>query len=181
MGNIELLILSIGAVVFFTLLLVTGNTMASSVRERVPELAVLKAIGYSDLGVLALVLAEAITIAAVGGGLGLVAAKLLSYHGDPTGGLLSVFYMPNPWLALGFFLALAVGFARGWSGAHGQASERDRRPAPGLKMSTIPFAYNLESLRTRWLSALVAVLGIAGTVAVFIAMLALPRASARPW
>jgi putative ABC transport system permease protein len=113
MGNIELLILSIGAVVFFTLLLVTGNTMASSVRERVPELAVLKAIGYSDLGVLALVLAEAITIAAVGGGLGLVAAKLLSYHGDPTGGLLSVFYMPNLWLALGFFLALAVGFAAG--------------------------------------------------------------------
>ncbi len=42
-------------------------------------------------------------------------------------------------------------------------------------MSTIPFAYNLESLRARWRSALVAVLGIAGTVAVFIAMLALAK------
>ncbi len=112
-GNIELLVLSIGAVVFFTLLLVTGNTMASAVRERVPELAVLKAIGYSDLGVLMLVLAEALTLAAVGGGLGLVAAKLLSYHGDPTGGMLAVFYMPNPWLALGWLLALGVGLAAG--------------------------------------------------------------------
>ena len=47
-GNIEFLILTIGAVVFFTLLLVTGNTMAISVRERIGELAVLKAIGFSD-------------------------------------------------------------------------------------------------------------------------------------
>ena len=47
-GNIELLIAIVGMVVFFTLLLVTGNTMAISVRERISELAVLKAIGYSD-------------------------------------------------------------------------------------------------------------------------------------
>ena len=47
-GNIQLLILSIGGVVFFTLLLVTGNTMAISVRERTSELAILKAIGYSN-------------------------------------------------------------------------------------------------------------------------------------
>ncbi len=58
MGNIHLLILSIGAVVFFTLLLVTGNTMASAVRERIPELAVLKTVGFSDATVLALVLAR---------------------------------------------------------------------------------------------------------------------------
>ncbi len=49
MGNIELLILTIGAVVFFTLLLVTGNTMAIAVRERSGELAVLKTVGFSDL------------------------------------------------------------------------------------------------------------------------------------
>ena len=47
-GNIEFLILTIGAVVFFTLLLITGNTMAIAVRERIGELAVLKAIGFSD-------------------------------------------------------------------------------------------------------------------------------------
>ena len=47
-GNIEFLLLSIGGVVFFTLLLVTGNTMAIAVRERMRELAVLKAVGFSD-------------------------------------------------------------------------------------------------------------------------------------
>jgi len=76
-GNIELLILTIGGVVFFTLLLVTGNTMAISVRERVGELAVLKAIGFSGRAVLFFVLAESIIIAFVGGVLGLTLAYLL--------------------------------------------------------------------------------------------------------
>ena len=61
-GNIQFLILTIGTVVFFTLLLVTGNTMAISVRERSAELAVLKAIGFSDRWVLFLVLAESLTL-----------------------------------------------------------------------------------------------------------------------
>src|SRR2546429_407517 len=59
-GNIELLILTIGSVVFFTLLLVTGNTMAISVRERTSELAVLKASGFSGRAVLFFVLAESV-------------------------------------------------------------------------------------------------------------------------
>ena len=54
MGNIEFLVLTIGSVVFFTLLLVTGNTMAIAVRERTGELAVLKTIGLLDVGVLGL-------------------------------------------------------------------------------------------------------------------------------
>jgi putative ABC transport system permease protein len=74
MGNIGFLVTAIGTIVFFTLLLVTGNTMAISVRERMGELAVLKAVGYSDRFVMMLVLAEALLIAAVGGGLGLLAA-----------------------------------------------------------------------------------------------------------
>src|SRR5271154_6753300 len=65
-GNIQFLIVSIGTVVFFTLLLVTGNTMAISVRERTSELAVFKAIGYSDRKILFFVLAEALTIALFG-------------------------------------------------------------------------------------------------------------------
>jgi putative ABC transport system permease protein len=55
-GNIQFLIMAIGGVVFFTLLLVTGNTMAIAVRERTGELAVLKAVGYSDRFVLLFVL-----------------------------------------------------------------------------------------------------------------------------
>jgi len=70
-GNIEFLILVIGSVVFFTLLLVTGNTMAISVRERTGELAILKAIGFKDGSVLFLVLAEALAIALFGSILGL--------------------------------------------------------------------------------------------------------------
>ena len=73
-GNIEFLILSIGAVVFFTLLLVTGNTMAISVRERTGELAVLKAIGFTDRSVLFFVLGEALLIALFGGLIGLALA-----------------------------------------------------------------------------------------------------------
>jgi len=113
MGNIELLILSIGGVVFFTLLLVTGNTMAIVVRERVRELAVLKAVGFSDGSVLLLVIAETVIVAAVGGGMGLALAKLFTLRGDPTRGLLPFFYLPPGAIALGFVLAIAVGLMAG--------------------------------------------------------------------
>src|SRR2546429_9082916 len=63
--------------VFFTLLLVVGNTMAQSVRERVPELAVLKTLGFTDSSVLGFVLAEAVALCLVGGVIGLVSATLL--------------------------------------------------------------------------------------------------------
>jgi putative ABC transport system permease protein len=113
MGNIEFLILSIGSVVFFTLLLVTGNTMAIAVRERVRELAVLKAVGFSDRFVLAMVLAETLAVAGVGGGVGLLLAKLFTLRGDPTGGLLPFFYLAPRAMAAGLALALAVGLAAG--------------------------------------------------------------------
>lgn len=109
MGNIQFLINTIGAVVFVTLLLVTGNTMAISVRERIRELAVLKAIGYSDRFVLFLVIAESLVVAVVGGGLGLAAAKGLTMLGDPTHGLLPLFYLSPSAGVLGALLALMVG------------------------------------------------------------------------
>ena len=71
-GLITTLIL--GAV-FFTMLLVAGNTMAQSFRERIPELAILKTLGFSDLAVMILVLAEAIVISLIGGLAGLLLAK----------------------------------------------------------------------------------------------------------
>jgi putative ABC transport system permease protein len=112
-GNIEFLILAIGGVVFFTLLLVTGNTMAIAVRERIGELAVLKAVGYSDRFVLFFVLAESLFISMVGGALGLALAKLLTLAGDPTGGLLQSFVLPGSAIVLGLFAAFAVGILAG--------------------------------------------------------------------
>jgi putative ABC transport system permease protein len=113
MGNIEFLILTIGAVVFFTLLLITGNTMAIAVRERTGELAVLKAVGFSDGFVLFLVLAESILVAFVGGTLGLLLGEVLVAGGDPTGGLLPLFYLPPKSLATGVAIAIGVGLVAG--------------------------------------------------------------------
>jgi putative ABC transport system permease protein len=112
MGNISFLILAIGTVVFFTLLLVTGNTMAIAVRERTGELAVLKAVGFSDAFVLVLVLAESILVALLGGALGLALAKYLVTERDITGGLI-LLYLPNGSLLAGILTALLVGLAAG--------------------------------------------------------------------
>src|SRR5262249_21994409 len=92
---------------------VTGNTMAIAVRERTSELAVLKAIGFSDRFVLWLVMFESLLIASLGGGLGLLGAKLFSLQGDPTGGMLQIFYIPAAAIAAGLALNVAVGVAAG--------------------------------------------------------------------
>ncbi len=112
-GNIEFLLLSIGGIVFFTLLLVTGNTMAIAVRDRIRDLAVLKAVGYSDRFVLGLVLAESLLLAFVGGGLGILFAKLITLGGDPTRGLLPFFYLKTQAAALGIVAALTIGILGG--------------------------------------------------------------------
>jgi putative ABC transport system permease protein len=112
-GNIQFLIMAIGGVVFFTLLLVTGNTMAIAVRERTGELAVLKAVGYSDQFVLLFVLFESLLIAVIGGALGLGLAKLFTLGGDPTRGLLPFFFLPGKAILVGLGVTLAVGAASG--------------------------------------------------------------------
>lgn len=112
-GNIGFLMAVIGSVVFFTLLLVTGNTMAISVRERIGELAVLKTVGYGDRAVLALVLGESLLLAVLGGSLGIGLAKVFTLGGDPTSGMLPSFYLP-PWaVGAGAALALLVGILAG--------------------------------------------------------------------
>jgi len=112
-GNIRLIVLSIGAVVLFTLLLVAGTTMAMAVRERTPELGVIKTLGVTDTGVLALVLTEAVLLAVVGGALGLGLAKLFTLGGDPTNGLLPVYHLGTDKIVMGMVLALFVGLAAG--------------------------------------------------------------------
>jgi putative ABC transport system permease protein len=112
-GNIQFLIMAIGGVVFFTLLLVTGNTMAIAVRERTGELAVLKSVGYSDRFVLLFVLFESLLIAVIGGALGLGLAKIFTLGGDPTRGLLPFFFLPGKAILAGLGVTLAVGAASG--------------------------------------------------------------------
>ena len=88
--------------------------MAQSVRERAEELGVLKAMGFSNLLTLALVLAESCLLALLGGVAGLTVAWFLIASGDPTGGALPIFYFPRHNLLWGLFLALGLGLAAGW-------------------------------------------------------------------
>src|SRR5215470_6924878 len=113
-GNIEFLILTIGGVVFFTLLLVTGNTMAISVRERTSELGVLKAIGFTDRSVLFFVLAESLIVAVVGGLLGLAfAVVVVPGIAIALNGLLPALVLKPSVLSVGLVAALIVGAAAG--------------------------------------------------------------------
>jgi putative ABC transport system permease protein len=113
-GNIQFLIVSIGMVVFITLLLVTGNTMAISVRERTSELAVFKAIGFSDRAVLFFVLAESLAIALAGGFLGLLSAMvMIPALGKALTGLLPSMVLSPSMLVFGVLAAVVVGFASG--------------------------------------------------------------------
>ena len=77
LGDINFIVTSILGAVFFSLLFATGSTMMQSVRERIPELAVLKTLGFSNGGVLALVLSEAVLLCLIAAALGLAIAALI--------------------------------------------------------------------------------------------------------
>jgi putative ABC transport system permease protein len=113
-GDIALITASILSAVFFTILLVTGNTISQSVRERTGELGMLKAIGFTNVQVLGLVLAESCLLAVLGGVAGLVVAWVMTSRGDPTGGLLPLFYMPYRDLAVGVAFSVALGLVTGF-------------------------------------------------------------------
>ena len=112
-GNIVLIVAAILGAVFLTILLVAGNTMSQAVRERTGELGVLKAIGFTNGQVVSLVLAESCLLAVLGGALGLGIALMISAHGDPTGGMLPMFFFPTRDVLMGFGISIALGFATG--------------------------------------------------------------------
>jgi putative ABC transport system permease protein len=112
-GNIALIVASILAAVFFTILLVTGSTMSQAVRERIGELGVLKAIGFTNGQLVGLVLAESCLLTVIGGGLGLGLALLITSHGDPTGGMLPLFHFPLADVLLGLAISVALGVLTG--------------------------------------------------------------------
>lgn len=76
-GNIKLFLISICAAVTFTILLVSGNTMAMAVRERIGEVGVLKTLGFTTEKILGIIVGEAVSIAFIGGVVGLVFAMVL--------------------------------------------------------------------------------------------------------
>jgi putative ABC transport system permease protein len=111
-GNIALIVASIMAAVFFTILLVTGNTISQSVRERTGELGVLKAIGFTSKQVLGLVLLESCLLAVTGGAIGLGLAKLVTL-GDPTKGLFPLFILRLQDIGIGAGISFMLGILTG--------------------------------------------------------------------
>ncbi len=114
MADIGLIVGSIMGAVFFTLLLLTGNTMAQAVRERTSELAVLKTIGFSSTSVLLMVLAESVLLVVLGGVLGLGLAAIAGPAlGQGSGGVLNLPPVGlQSWL-LGLALMVAIGLLVG--------------------------------------------------------------------
>ena len=113
-ADIGLIVTAIMAAVFFTLLLLTGNTMSQAVRDRIPELAVLKTLGFTNGTVLTLVLVESILLILLGGLIGMgVAAIIIPILSAASGGLISLPSIPAQTWGLGMGLMLAIGLVVG--------------------------------------------------------------------
>ena len=114
LGDIGLIVSAIMGAVFFTLLLLTGNTMAQAVRERIPELATLKTIGFSDVSLLGLVFAEAVLLIVIGGVLGMaLVSLLLPVIGDATGGRMQLPPVGAGTWGIGIGLMILIGLLVG--------------------------------------------------------------------
>jgi putative ABC transport system permease protein len=116
LGNIAKIVTAILSAVFFTILLVAGNTMAQSVRERTQELGVLKAVGFSNELVLGVVLGESLVITFLGGLVGLAFGWLMvTGMGQATfiKQYLLIFFIPTRDMFIGVGLTVVLGFVAG--------------------------------------------------------------------
>jgi putative ABC transport system permease protein len=104
LGDVSLMANGIVAAVLFTLLFLTGNTMMQSVRERTPELAILKTVGFSDRSVTILVLIESVLLCVLAASLGLAAAAAVF----PVTAALGIGGSALPLKVVAFGLAMAV-------------------------------------------------------------------------
>lgn len=110
MGNIGKLLTFVAAAVFFTMLLVTANTMGQSIRERINEIGVMKTLGFSGSGVTFLIIAEAILVTALGGLIGLGLAALASKGiGAAVAQFFPVLGMPPATWGIGVILIVLLG------------------------------------------------------------------------
>ena len=109
-GDINMIVTYILFAVFFALLFATGSTMMQSVRERVPELAVLKTLGFSDTAMLTLVLCESTLLCLLAAALGLLIAWAL-FPGLKD--VIGVVKLPAPVIVEGIVVALLLAFVTG--------------------------------------------------------------------
>ncbi len=113
-GNIGAILVAVVGAVFFTMMLVTANTMAQAVRERTGEIAVLKTLGFRASQVLQLVLAESLLVTFIGGALGLALGALsIAAIGPGIRQFVPVFAMTGRTVGLAVLLMLAFGAASG--------------------------------------------------------------------
>jgi putative ABC transport system permease protein len=112
-GDVGTILIAILSAVFFTILLVAGNTMAQSVRERTNEFGVLKAMGFTDGLALRLVLIESCVMTGFGGFAGLGLSWLIASRGSPVPSMLPVFFLPARHLVIGAALVFALGLVAG--------------------------------------------------------------------
>lgn len=116
LGNIQAYIRNIGLAVVFSLSLVAANSMAMSMRERVTEIAVLKAIGFPRSRVLIMILGESCLIALFGGilGVGMGCLFLEAMHALlPQQFPFTILEILGPWVAYGFIVAAGIGLVSG--------------------------------------------------------------------
>jgi putative ABC transport system permease protein len=113
-ADIGLIVTSIMGAVFFTLLLLTGNTMAQAVRERIPELATLKTLGFKDSTVLVLVMIESVLLIVLGGLIGMgLASGIMPGISRMTNGMVPLGGVPAQTWLVGLGLMLAIGIVVG--------------------------------------------------------------------
>ena len=111
-GDIELIINAILSAVFFTILLVTGNTISQSVRERTTDLAVLKTLGYQDNQIFIMVLLEALFLILLGvfTGLGMSLLSIPAINVASGGLIEGLFFLTTEKLLLACFIGVLVSF-----------------------------------------------------------------------
>lgn len=109
-GDIGFLTHAVTAAAFFALLFATGTLMMQTIRERTPELAVLKTVGFADRRVMSLILAEALVSCLLGASIGLVIAALLLPRART---LIGIGYLPGIVIAAGFVCAIVLALLSG--------------------------------------------------------------------
>ena len=111
LGNIKAFILSISLAVVFTILLVSANTMAMSVRERTREVAVLKTLGFTRNSILGLCIGEAVSLALAGGLLGSLLCFFIVGAMASQGGMFTGMKVTPITILVSLLIAAVVGFA----------------------------------------------------------------------